>query len=293
MKKVLSWPVGGRRSFHLARKLWGVGGLGLVFLAFAGNLWGFVGISPPIVEIYIRPGQSVEGKLVISNNQEETIMVNLELKDWWTQTTGISSPGFDQWLKISKVKDMKIGPRKQKSIKYKVKAPSDARGELMAMVFFSFHSKRDPAGNPTKFNIEMRHGAPIYVIIEGTEEVRTETKHVASYFTHNSSTSPIEFSLNLKNTGNVHVRPYGSISIYKEDALLDSFDLQFGTPIFPGQEERYFAKSNVSNLEEGTYQAAFRVTAGVKGSIFENRILLDKTISFRVTNQDKKEILIP
>ena len=235
----------------------------------------------------------MKGKLYVSNNKQEAVTVNCTLKDAWTEATGIPSPGHSEWLSLSMRKNMTLKPGSVKPVKYKIKVPRDAAGEMMAMMSFNIATHSDPAGNPVPFRVEMKHGIPLYVIVKGTEKAEAQTGNLNAHFVREVSTGPIEFFVKLKNTGNVHVRPSGKFAIYSEGIEKDSFELEHGWPIYPGESHNYFAKTNVTGWKAGNYEVRFRVAAGSPSSLFAKWTLAEKAVPFAVTTQGKVVVQNP
>ncbi len=280
-------PTGSFKSFL------SVLGTGVLSILLSGVAEAFVRVSPPIVEIYAAPGESVSGRLNVSNNKNYTMSVNMEVKDWWNENTGLPAPNCSEWLRFKAKQGMKLNPGQEKSVKYRVDVPKNAQGEMMAMIFFNIESTRDPSGNPTVRTIEMRHGIPIYVIVKGTEKISALRENIGASFERNVSSGPIEFSITFKNAGNVHIRPAGSVSILKEGSVLDTFSLASGWPILPSQKHPYYATSSKSGWPAGEYQAAFNLSAGTQESVFGKYSVYQSTLPFRVTPTGKVELINP
>ena len=127
------------------------------FLVHAG-----IGVKPTVTELSLSPGKKKAGIFTVLNDGEETVKVKVELEDWRRREEEVR---VDSWLKI-KPREFKLAPGKVRKVKYKIKVPEEAEGEMVAMVFFGSLA---PAGGGV--GIKTRFGVSIYVGIKGTEVI--------------------------------------------------------------------------------------------------------------------------
>jgi len=214
--------------------------------AFAG-----IGVSPVVVETKARPGKTVTGTLIVLNTFSEKVLVEAQPENWAEYQKESAEPAkVESWLDI-RPKKFTIKPGKMKKIKYKVRMPENAKGEMMAMIFFA-------SLNPGKqtLSIGTRFGVAFYAAVQGTESLEGNVLDTAVARSSQNGKTGITFLANLENTGNVHFRPRGKIVIADEkDNKIDELEVQYGWPLFPGKKHLYNAFWEKVKLEKGAYHA--------------------------------------
>ncbi len=257
--------------------------LSLTLLAPAAQA--FISVAPAIVEMQARTGKKYKGTLKVTNTKDHDVTVIIEVQEWWKAQTGLegSQPGL--WLTIPK-KPFALKPGESRDVRYKVKIPKGVSGEAAAMVFFSINDRSGPSA---PMNIQMRHGIPIYVFIKDTQKIEASLKPLSAFFVQQSSNTALQFTIPIANTGNVHIRPQGTISITASpDNEAVSGDLEWGWPVYPGREHSFYATIRKEQWLPGTYSADLQVQ---DGGVISNDLSLKKTIVFRVTEENNVEII--
>jgi hypothetical protein len=147
---------------------------------------------------------------------------------------------------------------KKKKIEYKISLTAGTTGEVAAMIFFQTMPVKKTTGNI----IATRNGVSLYVVAAGSANVDGLAKDIESHFTGTPLKSAISFSALIKNTGDIHVRPKGTVSIFSKGVLVESAKLEYGWPIFPGQEHRFNALTEKKEWESGRYTVVVRADYG-------------------------------
>ena len=228
--------------------LWAVGSAGAV---------SFIQIHPSVVEISAVPGRTTKGSLVIQNPGAEDLPVAIEVKDGWAQQIGHpSSVPPAEWLFLKIPKKLVVRPYSSRSIPYKIKVPPTLSGEVLALVYFSGPSEQ--GGGQT--GVQLRHGIPIYLSAKGTGQVTLTAADARASIPPKGG---LEFSVALVSDGNIHVRPRG------EWVVTDFFGgeteripMGYGSPVFPGARNTYYATAKRMDWAPGKYKAALEVTYG-------------------------------
>lgn len=217
---------------------------------------GFVQIRPSVVEISALPGKTTKGSFVIQNPGTNDLPVLIEVKDGWVQQIGRpSSIPPAEWLFLKIPKKLVIPPNSSKTISYKIRVPSTLTGEVLALVYFSGPS--EPQGNSA---VQLRHGIPIYLSAKGTEQV---TLTVLEARVSIPPKGGMEFSATLVSEGNAHVRPRGEWVIHDFfGGETERIPLDYGSPVFPGARNKYYARPKRMEWAPGVYKAYLTVTYG-------------------------------
>jgi len=228
----------------------------LLFLHFSSVLYAGIGVEPTVTEISLSPGKRRAETFTVLNDGDKAIHVKVELEDWERKEEGIE---VASWLEVKPLK-FELGPGEVRKVKYKIEVPEEAKGEVMAMVFFGSIA---PAGGGV--GIQTRFGVSIYVAIKGTEivEANIEKLDVVKYGSESSENYGINFGVSVENMGNVHIRPKGKVIVEdKEGNRIKELDVFYGFPVFPQAKRTFPAIWKGEMLPPGEYKAKATVTYG-------------------------------
>lgn len=254
---------------------------GIVFGGMVLNSYSAVKIQPEIVEKSLKPGKTAKGRFTITNQSRKKAELTVEAEKWGNVN---KKAELNQWLDIEVPDNLDIKPGKTKHINYKVKLPSEIEGELMAMVYFNL----EDAGSKGSIGINLRYGIPVYVFAKGTEEFGLEATDAGIYTNQESENLITDFSLELKNTGNVHLRPQSRVYIYTGSKKMGKFKLHHGAPVYPRKNKKFFTGKKEVKWEPGEYTAKFVVDYG---HIHKRKFSIEKELKFELTSDRKIKIL--
>lgn len=174
-------------------------------------------IVPPTLEFATQPGQTVTGKIKVFNNDKKFQTFFLTTSNFVAGGEN-GEPDFDfkddlvdlaDWIKLD-AKKLELQPDGEAVINVTIEVPKNADpGGHYAGVFLSTTS---PEGGNVQ--VENRTGTLIIVRVDGN--VR-ESATVKELTTASGKTTlnrlPVDLILRIQNTGNVHFRPKGIITI--------------------------------------------------------------------------------
>ena len=184
-------------------------------------------------------------------------MVVVEPEDWSRGLTG--SRGPVNWLTVKPTK-FTVRPRKSSKVKYTVRIPKEASGELRTQVFFTTQAGEGIA-------MRTRLGAIIYVGIEGTERIEAGFTKVEVFYTASTPgiTQPdrLEVVLRIHNAGNVHIVPEGEVIVRNEQGeQVAAVPMPPGWGLLPNEEDAYRAIGHGVHLKPGAYSLEARIVCG-------------------------------
>jgi len=253
-----------------------------LFIALTGivlsssPLFAGIGVEPTVIEISVSPGEKAKGVFTVVNDGNESIQVVVQPENWLRKKEAMD---VGSWLEV-KPEEFQLGPKGTGKVKYKVRVPEDAQGELMSMVFFATTA---PAGKA--LNIRTRFGVALYVMVKGTEVLGGEVSELKV----KKDGGKIHFMAFVENRGNVHFRPRGKVVIEDgEGKKLDEVEIQYGWPVFPGDKHLYDGYWEPEEILPGRYRAIAIFNYGDIYSELDRKF--EKDISFEVT--DKGEIVL-
>lgn len=228
----------------------------LIMAAFCGTLIlavtvsASVSVNPSRVEGKMPQGETYKNKFTIKNPDETKAVVNVT----WSDRT--INPLKKDWLKLS-INTLEIEPGETKDMTYEITMPDNSSGEYNAWVSFTGR----PVASLMGAGMSLRVSIPIYVAVSGTEQYDYIIRTVKV-----ANSNKTEFKFNLKNTGNVHIRPTGTLEITSLDRNNEKYqflfnDIKWG--IIPREATDYICKfKEVQTLLDGKYQAVLSISAG-------------------------------
>jgi hypothetical protein len=226
--------------------------------AFAAGSGAFLRVVPSMNELVVNPGQDFKGEMLVENPGDEATLVSIDVKDWWKESTGHVNLPVSSWLNIKQVKPFILKPGARKKIKYKVSLTPGTTGEVAAMVFF----QTMPVSKTSGSIVATRNGVSLYVVAVGSSNVDGQANDIKASFTGEALRSTINFSTLVRNTGDIHVRPSGTASIFSKGVLVECTKLEYGWPIYPQQEHRFNAVTEKKDWEAGRYTVVVRLDYG-------------------------------
>lgn len=218
------------------------------FFISCGSAYCF-NVSPARIEISVAASKSYEQILTVKNTDKATMNMKLWIEDWHKAVEGVKEEKAAEfrWLEITPL-EFELGAGEAKQVSLKVDVPKKAKGEFNAMIFIEGRPKVAQEGAVT---INTSIGIPIYVMVKGTERFKAEVEDLTV-----TKNTPLEMAIKIKNTGNVHIRPQGVITIKnKKGKELFNVPLnEYNYPVLPDSSRTLEIKSN-NRLENGEYTA--------------------------------------
>ncbi|MFH1593653.1 MAG: hypothetical protein ABID09_03025 [Candidatus Omnitrophota bacterium] len=226
-------------------------------------------IGPSRLEVSMAKGETAEIDYYAQNEAEAPIHVAVEAENWFKGTEAYDIKPED-WLELS-ISEFDLEPMEIKKLKLIVKVPQDATGEMVAQIFFSSGVTGESV---LPGAIRARLGAILYVAIEGTEIVDGHIEDIVVARGIQGDEDALKIGVRVKNEGNVHLRPTGSVVIedLNGEKILEK-NIASGRAVLPGQDFLYYALPDKTKLSKGEY----KVKATVKyGTLFK----VEKTSTF-------------
>lgn len=235
---------------------------------WAITAWAGLEIKPQVAELRASPGVPTPGNLTITNAGETTVSIQVELEPWGSMTPEERRVPVSTWLEAEPTQ-LELAPQQSEMLRYVVTLPQGTIGERAAMVFLADRT----AGPSTGIGIRTRIGTPIYAIAQGTERVELSLDEVSlsTYDTRHQSTSDGEWGIRaavvVRNQGNVHVRPKGTVAVYNANTPvatepLTTIALQYGHPVYPHSRRTFYGFLKDGHLAPGRYRAVGHIEYG-------------------------------
>ena len=248
--------------------------LGLGFSALATGLT----ISPVKVSHVIKPGETVNGAITLTNASDDKIIVEVNLNDFVPSAGGEGlqfvsrAPGVTtvkDWITVGGRQTFEFKKNEIKAIPYTIKAPLTAEpGSHFGVVFFKA-SKPNETG---QIQVSAQVGVLVFVTVPGN--YLQKGKIINFRAPKFIQTGPVPFKIRFANTGTVHFEPRGTIKI------TNIFGKQVGAVPIEGQvvlptgEKDLTMAWHPQGLILGRYKAAASVVDG------DGNVLTTDTLTF-------------
>ena len=179
-------------------------------------------ITPLIREINADQGQTITGSVDVTNNSSDTQTIYPLVRDFtasndpdtgapsFSEISGSDAKSVSQWVTFGK-SSMELAAGTTGTVNYTMNVPAGAEPGGHYGAIFASTQAPDVSGT-TGVAISARVGSLLLVTVSG--DIRT-AGDVVSFKADKSiyQGSPVNFTMSLKNTGNVHFKPTGTIDI--------------------------------------------------------------------------------
>lgn len=169
-------------------------------------------------------------------------------------TTVLRSCG--DWISASP-QTFTIAPGEQRAVNFRIAVPDDASGMYWGMVFVQGAPRPQQREGATVLAIE-RFGVKVYETIPGSEVLAGKVEGVRKV-----ANDPLSFNISFSNTGNVQLRPHGTLNVISQNGdtvrsmSIDAF------PILPGKTRILSIKdASETPLPAGIYRALVTIDYG-------------------------------
>jgi len=226
-------------------------------------------VRPSITNISGVQGSGYKGAYLVTSQYETPITVSVTLSNGncFSENEGID---VNDWLKFEKM-EFDLNPGEAVKVPYEVTINEKMKGSLCGRVKFSLDQSS---------MINLSISVPIYVIVEGTENINFEIESLD--LNKNNRDGNLYYKMVVKNSGNVHIRHTGKIQIFdsKKKKEIKTIDIEDTVPTFCETSKEFIGK--MDTLDKGTYVAVFTIDALGKQAT--------KEVKFKVT-KDKVKII--
>ncbi|MDI6740311.1 MAG: hypothetical protein QME74_08095 [Candidatus Edwardsbacteria bacterium] len=184
--------------------------------------------------------------------------------DWSMKPNGqlkYSKPGAapnscSGWIEINPA-EFEILPRTEQVVRYTVKVPDSSFGSYWSILYFE--SQPDTTQKAMiGLLFKARVGAPVYITVPGTEVKQAE---LLNFGYKRKGAQTHEFKLQVANTGNVHLRPKGTLAI-KDGAGATVATLSLNDEVVLPQSQRDLILPLAKTLAPGRYTAVINLDCG-------------------------------
>jgi hypothetical protein len=179
-----------------------------------------LGVSPAIAELVLEPGQPKKFVITVTNIIDVALPVKVTAASLQLQEEVADEHRalFDasKWIQVAEPEFI-LYPRQQKTISITATSPVNTEpGGHYATIFFQPLVPAEAVKNNTAL-IGSKVGALTLFVVRGAIEEAADVNLDAPLF---SQHGPVELSLHIKNPGNVHFMPTGSVKIRNREGVV-------------------------------------------------------------------------
>lgn len=265
-------------KIRFASLIIGIGIIGLLLVNFASaqERTG-IGISPLTFELTANPGDVLTNQLKVSNTGGSTIGVIMQIEDFTVmgeighvkiEPAETETYSIARWVE-TEPKDFVLEPGEWKLVTFTIKVPENAEpGGHYGSILASTGAVMGEEITGTA--IAQRVGALVLLSVSGEVEEKIVVKEFSA--PQYSEYGPIPFTIRFENTGTVHVKPTGFVTITNWMGQKIA-DVEFPQRnVIPGSVRKIQAELNQKWLWGGKY------TATLTGSYGTNNIPLSPVV---------------
>ncbi|MCL2485116.1 MAG: hypothetical protein FWF00_05750 [Endomicrobia bacterium] len=199
-------------------------------------------ISPERIDLVVERNAVFEGDYSVTNGYDDSVDVEISYTNWQIYS-GNGDLDINNWLKIPFSK-IRLAKGETKKVPYEIHTSNSMKGSVSAQVSFS-------AKPPQSAGINVKMTFPLYLVIEGTQKIEFSVeKIIINQFQGNISADAL-----IKNDGNVHIRPDGTLNIYSGKKLVYTVEIPDGFPVYAGTSRSVLRASIPNDLKTGKYVA--------------------------------------
>ncbi|HVI69347.1 MAG TPA: hypothetical protein VM581_02715 [Magnetospirillaceae bacterium] len=252
-------------------------------------------ISPPVIELKADPGQTVNATIKFTNISSGELLIKTQFNDFGAKDeNGDPNIIFDDeqnsaytlknWIGTST--PFKIAGKETKTLTFPINVPRDAEpgGHYAVIRFTGISPELEESGVALSASI----GSLVLLEVSGNIEEHASLSDFYSA-TQTAKTgffesAPITFIQRINNTGNVHIKPTGTVDIYDIFGRKVNSLRVNGDPTDPKNQPRSALPQSVRRFEQslddqwmiGRYTAKIHLTYG------QGQQALDSEVSFWV-----------
>lgn len=177
-----------------------------------------ISVSPPSYELSANPGDEITNTIRVDNPLDQPLNISAGARNFTalgeegqvnlTEDDGTYS--LSRWITISP-SAVVVGPRQSQEFNYTIKVPANAEpGGRFGSIVFKTAAK--PLEGQSGVSVGQEIGSLVFLKIAGNVE---EKASIASFKALHgiNEYKPVGFEMRVKNAGNVHLRPTGSVTI--------------------------------------------------------------------------------
>jgi hypothetical protein len=240
-------------------------GLGWVTQAATGD---GLKISPVKDELKLKPGEIYKGELKVQNLKSEKVTVGLETQNFTAGGDGV--PEFNNetggtytlksWLKLTS-EEVILNPGEEKSVPFRIEVPGNAEAGGHYGAILAYDKILTDGKTDSSIGVQGKLAYLLLVTVEGDMKVGGKLKEFSTD-KKSYGVPEVKFTTNYENTGNVHVKPIGSITIsnWSGEKIGEIEMNKDGGNVLPKETRGFSAEWKESGTKFGKFKAELKLS---------------------------------
>lgn len=241
-----------------------------------------VEVSPLRIELTGAPGSSHTQAITLTNQGAAPIRIRATADDWYLSKDG--TPQFEPappgtwssaagWMRLAPPEQV-VEPGRQGVVRFTLTVPPGTEpAGYRAAVMFEF---ADPAADPAARGRQMTFRSRVATVVYATVGQPTIAVDLTNLVVRAADGKPPEIVATLDNTGRVHVRTKGFLTIYDQSgAVVRQVDLP-SAPVLPESERDVAIPTGGDTdppLAPGTYRVEVKIDVGLRALLVGETVL--------------------
>lgn len=204
-------------------------------------------VTPPVIELVARPGEQVIERFRVRNNNSQPIILQIEARRLISDPTeGSPIPENEaqgeelEWVTFDRP-EFTANPQEWQDVTFTIDIPQDAAFGY----YYVFRISPKEGVETQTTGAAVRGELLVVTLLNVLQEGALSTTELVSFGADNAVSEhlPVNFSVKLKNTGNIHVKPQGNIFISRgggDDISILDVNANVGS-ILPGGTREFEA----------------------------------------------------
>lgn len=207
-------------------------------------------VEPARQEITLKPGGTFDGSYRVTNDLGKTTDISVETRYWYVSKEEEENVKVSDWLTVTP-SSFTFKQGESVDVRYSVKMSTHVTGTRVVMVTFV------PGGQE---GVTLVVSVSLYVTMQGTQKIEWDF----SKFRLTSYQGTAQFSVDVGNTGNVHVRPSGYVEVKYKKKKAKILNILEGRPVYPSQSRQVIAQGQLKEIfpKFGKYKVRVSLTSG-------------------------------
>lgn len=235
-------------------------------------------VTPAIYPLEAVPGARGEQPITVANDGDEAIEIITGVLPYQDAMGDLSAV---EWIEVEPAA-FTLSAGESREAMVRVEVPDFlTTGGRYAVVTFSTAGKPSEAGSRASIGAQI--GVVILLVIEGEGDL-VESAELVNFGPVLEADGRVSFQTLVHNSGNVHLRPQGTITITHEDGSpYGSLEIPQQRIVLPSSRGLLGSQGSLPVEEGSTYKAAVKLTAG-EDEVLTGEVVFAPTVGLSVAS---------
>jgi hypothetical protein len=233
-------------------------------IVMAASYLNALNVAPTREEVTLPPGGTASGSFSVTSDFAKPAGMSVQTRYWYVTAEEEGKYKVEDWLDVSP-SSFTFKPGETVNVTYNVHISTSVTG--MRAIMLSFVP--DTADN----GLSMVVSVSLYVTVKGTEIIDWDF----SNFMVKRWNGDTQLSVNVKNAGNVHVRPSGYMKVIGEKEK--TLTMPLNPPVYPGRDRQVLVHGADNDIfpKPGNYKIEVHVENSGVTKVKKYKVVVKKS----------------